>query len=255
MKKWLLLLMTASLAAALAACGTSSNNSNASGDDKTLIMATSADYPPFESKEGDKIVGFDVDLAKALAKKNGYKVEVQDMDFSSLVTALKTNKADIVLAGMTPTEKRKKQVDFSDVYYNAINMVVSTKDSGIQSETDLKNKTVGAQLGSIQLDDANELKDKYNLTVEDRNKISDLVQEIKAGRFDAAIIEDKVAAGYLKAEKNLQAFDLKNSDKGSAIAFKKNSDLTAKFNKSLQEMKKNGELDQLLEKWFPSEDK
>ncbi|MCY7610253.1 transporter substrate-binding domain-containing protein, partial [Bacillus safensis] len=74
MKKWLLLLMTAGLAAALAACGTSSNNSNASGDDKTLVMATSADNPPFESKDGDKIVGFDVDLATALAKKNGYKV-------------------------------------------------------------------------------------------------------------------------------------------------------------------------------------
>ncbi|EQB44822.1 hypothetical protein CGLO_16387 [Colletotrichum gloeosporioides Cg-14] len=88
-------------------------------------MATSADYPPFESKDGDKIVGFDVDLATALAKKNGYKLEIQDMDFASLVSALKTNKADIVLAGMTPTEKRKKQVDFSDVYYNAKNLVVS----------------------------------------------------------------------------------------------------------------------------------
>ncbi|MFJ5964948.1 transporter substrate-binding domain-containing protein [Bacillus sp. NPDC093026] len=255
MKKWLLLLMTVGLATALAACGTSSNNSNASGDDKTLVMATSADYPPFESKDGDKIVGFDVDLAKALAKKNGYKLEIQDMDFASLVSALKTNKADIVLAGMTPTEKRKKQVDFSDIYYNATNMLVTKKDSGIQSEKDLQNKTVGAQLGSIQLDDANAMKDKYHLKVEDRNKISDLVQEIKAGRFDAAIIEDKVAAGYLKKEKDFQAFQLNSSNEGSAIAFKKNSDLTAKFNQSLKEMKKNGELDQLIEKWFAKEGK
>ena len=101
-------------------------------------MATSADYPPFESKDGDKIVGFDVDLAKALAEKNGYKLEIQDMDFASLVTALKTNKADIVLAGMTPDEKRKKQVDFSDVYYNAKNLIVTKKISGIKTEKDLK---------------------------------------------------------------------------------------------------------------------
>ncbi|MBW4849775.1 transporter substrate-binding domain-containing protein [Bacillus safensis] len=253
MKKWLLLLMTAGLAAALAACGTSSNNSNASGDDKTLVMATSADYPPFESKDGDKIVGFDVDLATALAKKNGYKLEIQDMDFASLVSALKTNKADIVLAGMTPTEKRKKQVDFSDVYYNAKNLVVSKKSSGIKAEKDLKDKTVGVQLGSIQQDEANGLQKKYNLTVEDRNKISDIVQEIKAGRFDAAIIEDKVAAGYLKKEKDFQAFGLNSSNEGSAIAFKKNSDLTAKFNKSLKEMKDNGELDKLIKKWFADE--
>ncbi|MEH7650391.1 transporter substrate-binding domain-containing protein [Bacillus safensis] len=254
MKKWLLLLMTAGLAAALAACGTSSNNSNASGDDKTLVMATSADYPPFESKDGDKIVGFDVDLATALAKKNGYKLEIQDMDFASLVSALKTNKADIVLAGMTPDEKRKKQVDFSDIYYNAKNMVVTKKNSGIRTEKDLKDKTVGVQLGSIQQDEANGMQKKYNLKVEDRNKIADIIQEIKAGRFDAAIIEDKVAAGYLKKEKDFQAFDLSGSaNNGSAIAFKKNSDLTAKFNKSLKEMKDNGELDKLIKKWFADE--
>ncbi|BBP90576.1 hypothetical protein BsIDN1_41940 [Bacillus safensis] len=80
-------------------------------------------------------------------------------------------------------------------------MVVSKKSSGIKAEKDLKDKTVGVQLGSIQQDEANGLQKKYNLTVEDRNKISDIIQEIKAGRFDAAIIEDKVAAGYLKKEK------------------------------------------------------
>ena len=95
---------------------------------------------------------------------------------------------------------------------------------------------------------------KYNLKVEDRNKISDIIQEIKAGRFDAAIIEDKVAAGYLKKEKDFQALNLNGSnEKGSAIAFKKDSDLTAKFNKSLKEMQENGELDKLIKKWFADE--
>lgn len=148
MKKWLLLLVAACITFALSACGSSSSGSE-SGK-KKIIMGTSADYKPFEYKEGDNIVGFDVDLAKALAKKTGYEIEVQDMDFNSLITALKSKQVDLVLSGMTPTPERKKQVDFSDVYYTANHMIVSKKDSGITSLKDLKGKTVGVQLGSIQ---------------------------------------------------------------------------------------------------------
>lgn len=251
MKKWLLLLVTVCAAFSLAACGTSS-----SSDKKTLVMGTSADYPPFESKDGDNIVGFDVDLAKALAKKTGHELEVQDMDFNGLVTALKTNKVDIVLSGMTPTPQRKKQVDFSNVYYTAHNMIVTKKSSGIKSLDDLKGKTVGVQLGSIQEEKAKELTSKYDLKVENRNRISDLTEEIKAGRFEAAIIEDIVAEKYLNKNKELTAFNLpKDPDDqaGSAIAFKKGSDLTEKFNKALKEMEKSGELDKLKEKWFSGE--
>ncbi len=113
-------------------------------------MGTSADYPPFESKDGDKIVGFDVDLANALAKKTGHEIEVKDMDFNGLVTALKTNKVDIVLSGMTPTPKRKKQVDFSNVYYTAHNMIVTKKSSGIKSLDDLKGKRSACSLAPFR---------------------------------------------------------------------------------------------------------
>ncbi|WP_307891953.1 transporter substrate-binding domain-containing protein [Bacillus swezeyi] len=253
MKKWILLLVTACVTIALAACGTSSSD-----DKKTLVMGTSADYPPFESKDGDKIVGFDVDLANALAKKTGHEIEVKDMDFNGLVTALKTNKADIVLSGMTPTPKRKKQVDFSNVYYTAHNMIVTKKSSGIKSLDDLKGKTVGVQLGSIQEEKAKELTSDYDLKVENRNRISDLTEEIKAGRFDAAIIEDIVAEKYIQKNEELVGYNLpKEPDEkaGSAIAFKKGSELTDKFNKALEEMEKNGELDKLKEKWFSGETK
>lgn len=77
-----------------------------------IIMGTSADYKPFEYKDGDNIVGFDVDLAKALAKKAGYEIEVQDMDFNSLITALKSKQIDMVLSGMTPTPERKNKSTF-----------------------------------------------------------------------------------------------------------------------------------------------
>ncbi|MEH6991563.1 transporter substrate-binding domain-containing protein [Neobacillus drentensis] len=239
----------------LAGCGESKDD-NAS--DKTLVMATSADYAPFEYIESDKsdeIIGFDVDLANAIAGKLGYEVEVKDMDFGGLVQSLKSGQADFVLAGMTPTEKRKKNVDFSDIYYTAQHMVISKKDSGIATVEDLKGKTVGVQLGSIQEGKADEINETVAIKVENRNRIPELIQELKAGRFDAIIIEDTVAKGYLDKEADLTSFTISDDpeEAGSAIAFPKDSDLTEEFNKELQEMKDNGELQELIVKWFGGE--
>lgn len=114
------------------------------------------------------------------------------------------------------------------------------------------------QLGSIQEEKAKELTPDYNLKVENRNRISDLTEEIKAGRFDAAIIEDIVAKKYIDKNEELVGYNLpKEPDEkaGSAIAFKKGSDLTEKFNKALEEMEKSGELEKLKEKWFGGETK
>lgn len=259
MKKILILMLTMVMAVGLAACGTSEKASKASGGEKKeLVMGTSADYAPFEyieTEKSDEIIGFDVDLAKAIAGKLGYKVEVKDMDFNGLVQALKSGQADFVMAGMTPTPDRKKNVDFSDIYYTAKHMIISKKDSNIKSIKDLKGKTIGVQLGSIQEEKAKELTKQVDFKIEDRNRIPDLIQEIKSGRFDAAIIEDTVAKGYLEKEKEFTEFTVSDDPKeaGSAIAFPKNSDLTDKFNQELKKMKDNGELDKLVVKWFGGE--
>jgi arginine/lysine/histidine transporter system substrate-binding protein len=259
MKKGLILLLTMVLTVGvLAACGTDEKTSKASGDKKVLVMATSADYAPFEyieTEKSDEIIGFDVDLAKAITSKLGYKLEIKDMDFNGLVQALKSGQADFVLAGMTPTEKRKKNVDFSDIYYTAQHMIISKQDSGIESLEDLKGKTVGVQLGSIQEGKAKEINEKVAITIQDRNRIPELIQEIKSGRFDAAIIEDTVAKGYFANDKDLKGFTISDDpeEAGSAIAFQKNSELTEKFNKELKKMKENGELDELVVKWFGGE--
>ncbi len=256
MKKWLLSLLTVVLSVSvLTACGSSDESSGDSGDKKVLKMATSADYKPFEyidTAKSDEIIGFDVDLAKAIAGKLGYEVQVVDMDFGGLVTALKNGQADFVMAGMTPTEERKKNVDFSDVYYTANHMIVTSKKSKIESAEDLKNKKIGVQMGSIQEQKAQELAKTTKMTVENRDKIPELVQEIKAGRFDAAIIEDLVAKGYLEKNKDLTGFLLEGDTEeiGSAIAFKKDSELRDQFNAELKKMKENGELDELVLKWF-----
>jgi arginine/lysine/histidine transporter system substrate-binding protein len=240
----------------LAACGTSTEKKSGEGK-KVLIMGTSADYPPFEyidSAKSEEIIGFDVDLAKAITEKLGYEMKVQDMDFNGLIPALESGKVDFVLAGMTPTEDRKKNVDFSDIYYTANNMIVAKKDSGIQSLEDLEGKVVGVQLSSIQEDKAKEIAESINIKIENRNRIPELVQEILAGRIDAAIIEDTVAKGYLEKNPKLGGFKIEdNEEKGSAIAFPKGSQLTDDFNRVLNEMKENGELEKLIVKWFSGE--
>ncbi|CRK84044.1 transporter substrate-binding domain-containing protein [Neobacillus massiliamazoniensis] len=254
MKKGILLFLTMILITGLlSACGTS--NAKNAANKKVLVMATSADYPPFEyvdTAKSDKIIGFDVDLANALGEKLGYKINVKDMDFSGLIQSLKTGQADLVLAGMTPTSDRKKNVDFSDVYYTAQHMIITKKDSNINKLEDLKGKTVGVQLGSIQEDKAKEINKTIPINIEDRNRIPDLIEELKTGRFDAIIIENTVAKGYFDKEKDLKGFTISDNpeEAGSAIAFPKNSPLTAKFNKALEEMKKDGEMEKLVVKWF-----
>ncbi|PLR76423.1 ABC transporter substrate-binding protein [Bacillus sp. V3-13] len=263
MKKAIGLFLTSVLLIGLlAACGTSEKSSSGgetSGDKKVLTMGTSADYPPFEyvdTAKGDDYIGFDIDLANAIGEELGYEIEVKDMDFAGLIEALEGGQVDFVMAGMTPTEERKKNVDFSDIYFTAEHMIVSKKDSGIETIEDLKGKTVGVQLGSIQEGKAKEIAEQVDIKIENRNRIPELIQEIKAGRFDAAVIEDVVAQGYFKNNPDLTGFTLKDDpeEAGSAIAFPKESELKEEFNRVLNEMKENGELDKLVGKWFRSEE-
>lgn len=260
MKKGIILVLSMILMlGVLSACGTSKNN-NGAGDSnakKVLTMGTSADYPPFESVDTEKsksIIGFDVDLAKAIAGKLGYQVQVKDMDFSGLIQALKSHQVDFVMAGMTPTADRKKNVDFSDIYYMAKNMIISNKKSNINKLEDLKGKTVGVQLGSIQEGKAKDINKTVSINIVNRDRIPDLIEELKSGRMDAAIIEDTVAKGFLTKETELKGFTLTaDPESGSAIAFPKNSDLTTKFNNELKKMQQNGEIKPLIVKWFGGE--
>lgn len=251
MKKLMALMLL--MIAILAGCGTSSDSEGS--DKKELIMGTSADYPPFEyidSAKSEEIIGFDIDLANALGEKLGYTIKVKDFDFSGLIPAIQAGQVDLVMSGMSPTPERKENVDFSDIYYTAQDLVITKKDSNINSVEDLKGKTIGVQLASIQEDAAKEIAKNVDVKVENRDRIPQLVEEIKAGRFDAAIIEDVVAQGYLNKDDTLSSFTATeaNDDAGSAIAFPKDSDLTEKFNEELNKMQENGELDKLIVKWF-----
>jgi arginine/lysine/histidine transporter system substrate-binding protein len=225
----------------------------------TLVMGTSADYPPYEfidTAVSEDIIGFDVDIANYIAERLGFELKIQDMDFAGLIPALANKRVDFVLAGMTPKPDRLENADFSEIYYVAEQMIVTKADSGITSLEDLAGKKIGVQLGSIQVGLANDIAAEVGgVEVVERNKITDLIQELKANRIDAAIIEDAVAKGHLNANADLSAFLIEEEgEAGSAIAFPKGSELRDQFNEVLQEMFENGEMDRLILKWFYSEE-
>ena len=188
-------------------------------DAGVLKVGTSAEYSPYEFHKvvdgEDKIVGFDDFLVQEIAKDMGVKVEYEDMDFDGLLGALQADKVDIVLAGMTPDEKRKKSVDFSDIYYTNSNVciVAKGKEDTIKKSEDLKDLKVGVQKGTTQADyvtntlgisDATQLK-----------KIPDLMLELQNGKIDV------IVTGKAVAEINVKKYDNKaigNTTVGDEVA-------------------------------------
>ncbi|WP_341526891.1 ABC transporter permease subunit [Nostoc sp. UHCC 0302] len=222
----------------------------------TLTLITSPDYPPYEfydTKGGKRqIVGFDIDIANTLAQKLGFKLKIMESDFNGLIPALQANRADFVMAGMTPTPERQKNVDFSIIYYEAKDTIVAPKGSNFKQSQDLSGKKVGVQLGTIQEQNARKIAQKVpGIQLKQLNKVPEVVQEIKSKRIDAAIVEDTVAKGFAQANPDLEVNVIPSeSASGSAIAFPKNSGLVEPFNKVLQQMKDQGELQKLATKWF-----
>ena len=140
----------------LSGCGSSNSDSNTpSGDDASdaaaktkLVVATSPDFPPFESLEGSEVVGIEVDILKKVAEKMGMELDLQQMDFDSVIPGVQAGKFDLGMSGITVTDKRKENVDFSSVYFMAAQAIVVTADSGIIGKADLEGKKVSIQTGT-----------------------------------------------------------------------------------------------------------
>ncbi|WAA09023.1 basic amino acid ABC transporter substrate-binding protein [Fervidibacillus albus] len=258
MKKFMgLLFIVFLIVGVLTACGSgdqtseSDNESGGDSEERTILkMATSADFPPFESyNEEGEFVGFDIDLAQAIAEELGYELEIQDMSFDGLIGALQSNRVDIVLAGMSATEERKENVDFSMEYHRSGEMFLSNEDVSLTGLEDLEGKVVGVQLGTIQEEGADKLKDEYGFEVKKVDNAGVLIQELLSGRVDAVYMDKQVASGYME-EHGLNGFDdPTTSSPGMAIAFPKGSELVEKVNEILQTFQDNGKIDELKEKW------
>ena len=220
-------------------------------------MATSPDYPPFEfmvSENGkSKIVGADIDLAQKIADKLGVELELKAMDFDALVPALQAGKVDMVITGMTPNEKRKKAVDFSDIYFKGENaVIVNAKDAGkFTSEDQLKKAKLGVQKGSTQ-----ETYVKDNLKVTNYKAlvaVPDLIADMKNGNIDAVVLNSKVAGinvtkyDGIKVVENLKLTS-GGDEEAMAVAIKKgdNADLIKLTNEVIKGLQDSGEYDKIL---------
>lgn len=218
-----------------------------------LVVGTSADYPPYEFhkevNKKDEIVGFDIEIAKALAKDLGVTLEIKDMKFDGLLAALEAGNVDFVISGMTPTPERQQSVDFTKIYYTAVQkVVVRTEDKDkYKSIDDLKGKKVGAQKAATQETIVRE--QMPNSEVKALSKISDLMLDLKNNKSDALVVELPVATAYLSKNPDLTITDIKleNPDSGSAIAVKKGSpELVEAMNKSLDKLINDKAIDKMV---------
>lgn len=253
------LIVIAFLLVVLTACSSSGSSSGGQAK-KTIVMGTSADYPPFESVDtanGNKIVGFDLDMAKYVADQLGYKLQVKNQDFNGLIAALNSKQVDFVMAGMVDTPDREKQVEFSKPYFNDYQVVLSKKGANINSVKDLKGKKVGVQLGTTQETLAVQLNKTIPMNIQRWDKLNDMAEAMKAGKLDAIITVSSVAYGYTSKDKSLNQFKALVNGKPQAdpvsAAFPKGSKLKAQFDKVLDKMNKNGKAQQLVNQWIKNQ--
>ncbi|HIW22138.1 MAG TPA: basic amino acid ABC transporter substrate-binding protein [Candidatus Dorea intestinavium] len=245
MKKIISMVLILATACMLAACGKKEEST-------TLKMATNAEFPPYEYYEGDKVVGIDADIAEAVAKELGLKLEIEDMAFDSIIAAVTSGKSDIGLAGMTVTEDRKKNVDFTDTYATATQVIIVKKGSPVASPDDLKGKKIGVQLGTTGDIYAADIEGSQ---VERFNKGFEAVQSVLQDKIDAVIIDQLPAQEFVEANDDLMILDEAFTKEEYAIAVKKgNKELVEKINKALANLKESGELDKIVAKYIKADE-
>lgn len=217
-----------------------------------LTMATNATFPPYEYYEGSEIIGIDTEIAKAVADRLGLELKIEDMEFNSIIIAVTQGKADIGLAGMTVTEERKEAVDFSDSYATGIQAVIVTEDSSIASIDDLNGKKIGVQLATTG--DIYAKEDFGEENVEAYNKGADAVMALKQGKVDAVIIDNQPAISFVNSTDGLKILDTEYAVEDYAAAIKKgNTALTEAFNSALAELKEDGTIRSIVDKYIVSE--
>lgn len=254
MKKVLLVFLAVMVVFGLVGCGKKKEEKDALTKIKEkgeLVIGTSPDYPPFEFiqvKDGKETpVGFEMSVAKELADSLGVKLVVKTMDFDSVIQSVKDGQIDLAVSGLTPTAKREKVVDFTNIYFTGKQTALIHKDDvdKIKSAEDLKGKVIGAQMGSIQFDLANKLGAKEVKVL----KATDaLALEVSNKHIDALIVSDLTAKKFAGTVKDVAVapFTFKSNDEGIAIALAKgNPKLKAQLNAILKNLKENGQLDKL----------
>ncbi len=235
-----LVLATLMLVAVLTACGGATN-------ENVLTVATNAEFPPFEYFEGEKIVGADIDMMEALAAKMGVTLEITHIDFDAALTGAATGKYDIALSGITANDERRKNMAFTDDYYVASQAVIVMADGEYKAVADLAGKTISCQEGTTG--EQYLLDNEYN--VQSFKTGAEAISALTAGKVDAVVIDDAVAKALsAKQEGKTVVLDEPMTKENYAIATKLgNDELVAKINAALAEIKADGSLAEIFNKY------
>ena len=218
-----------------------------------LTMATNAEFPPYEFHDGGEIVGIDVEIAEAIAEKLGMTLEIEDIAFDSIIPEVASGKADIGLAGMTVSEDRLKNVDFSEPYTTASQVIIVKNESDIAGPDDLAGKYIGVQLGTTGDIYASDYEEEGS-TIERYSKGFEAVQAMMQGKIDAVVIDLEPAKVFVSENEGIKILDEALTVEEYAIAVKKgNTELVEKLNGALAELKDSGELQAIIDKYISAE--
>jgi len=263
LKKILAVLLALVIAGVVfAACSKAADNGDASesqsnATQEQLVMATNAEFPPYEYHDGDKIVGIDAEVAQAIADKLGMELVIEDVAFDSIIPGVQAGKYDMGMAGMTVTDERLEYVNFSTSYAKGVQSVILPENSTIASIDDIVGKKVGVQTsttGDIYASAPVEEGGfgEENVTRYDNGAVA--VQALLEGKVDCVIIDNEPAKSYVAANEGLKILDTAYTEEEYAICFNKDdAELQAKVNGALEELIADGTLQSIVDKYIPAE--
>lgn len=270
-KKMMAFSLAVAMAGTLAACGGSGSSTGSDADSSTeteetaeatettegsgekLVMATNATFPPYEYVEGGSYEGIDVEIAGEIADKLGRELEIQDVEFDSIIGGVQSGKYDMGMAGMTVTDERKQSVNFTDSYASGIQSIIVPEGSAIASVDDLSSETrIGVQQGTTG--DIYATDDYGDSAVTAYKNGADAVQALLTDKIDCVIIDNEPAKSFVEANEGLTILDTSYAEEDYAICISKdNEELLTQINDALSELKADGTIDAIIEKYIPSE--
>ena len=262
----------AAAAAALTACGGSSSTASSTASSAAasseaasaaatelttveagkLTMATNAAFPPYEmTTDAGDFEGIDIETAQAIADKLGLELQIDDMDFDAALLSVQQGKADIVMAGVTVTDERKAVMDFSDSYATGIQSIIVPEGSDIASPDDLAGKKIGTQRGTTGYIYCSDDFGDENVVAYDDGLTA--VQALNNGQVDAVVIDNAPAKEFIAANPGLVILETSYAEEDYAIGLAKGSSLEDAINSALEELKADGTLQSIVDKYISAE--
>ncbi len=217
-----------------------------------LTMATNATFPPYEmTTDAGEFEGIDIETAQAIADKLGLELQIDDMDFDAALLSVQQGKADIVMAGVTVTDERKAVMDFSDSYATGIQSIIVPEGSDIASPDDLAGKKIGTQRGTTGYIYCTDDFGEDAVVAYDSGLTA--VQALNNGQVDAVVIDNAPAKEYVAANPGLKVLETSYAEEDYAIGMAKGSSLEDAVNAALEELKADGTLQSIVDKYITAE--